>query len=246
MFAIAFLFSTNAAASIQLTEFDVTHAISSSSGIIPVIGVAPGVVSSALVPVGVSFGGVSTPGLYWDSSWTTAATPNSFSQRLFFNLFADPGVTLTFDTLEFDVNSGGSSPMGIELRVFGAGGSTIGSPQYLTVGYFNSPVNLATHVVLDMSSLIPLSNGDAYQFSLSFFDRDPTKRIGLSGDRSDIGVNGGNVFLTGETRRSSGSIAANHLDGSLWPRSWHCKSSSAAPGSGAAGNTLSDASRTYS
>jgi hypothetical protein len=188
----------NAQASIQLAEFDVTNAISSSPAPIPVIGTAPGVLSSPLVPIGVNAGGASTPGLYWSSSWTTAATPNSFTQRLFFNLFANPGVTLSFDTLEFDVFSGGASLMGVELRVFGAGGSTIVSPQLLTAGLFSSPVNLATHVIADVSSLVPVANGDGYQFSLSFFNRGPT-RIGLSGDRSDIGVLGGNMILTGQS-----------------------------------------------
>jgi hypothetical protein len=185
-------------ASIQLAEFDVTNAVSSRSAPIPLIGVAAGVISSPLIPVGVNFGGTSSPGLYWDSSWTTSPTPNSISQRIFFNLFAGPGATVAFDSLDFFAYSGGSPSMGVELRVFGAGGSTITSPQYLAIGSFNSPAGFATHVVADVSSLAPLQNGDAYQFSLSFFNRNPASRIGLSGDRSDIGILGGNVVLTGD------------------------------------------------
>ena len=191
--------ASSAEAAIVLAEFDVTNAISSSSAPIPLVSTAPGVTSSPLIPVGVNFDGTSTPGLYWDSSWTTSAIPNFLTERLFFNVFADSGVTLEFDELQFHVYSGGSSLMGVELRVFGAGNTTIASPQLISGGFFNSPSNFATEIIADVSSLVPLSNGDAYQFSLSFFNRNPASRIGLSGDRSDIGILGGNVILTGES-----------------------------------------------
>ena len=209
---ISLLPGTSAVASIQLAVFDVTHAISSSSAPIPTISTAVGVTSSPLIPIGVSSNGTSTPGLYWDASWTTSSTPNSLSQRLFFNVFAGVGTSVDFDSLDFDVFSGGSSPMGIELRVFGSGGSTILSPQLLVSGLVSSPVNSAAHIAVDVSSLAPLHDGDAYQFSLSFFNRNPSFRIGLSGDRSDIGVSGGNVILTGASMRRSRSTLAARLD----------------------------------
>lgn len=195
----AYMHASQAKAAIKLAEFDVTHAVSSSTAPISVINLAPGVTSSPLVPVGVNFGGVSTPGLYWDSSWTTAASPNYSSQRLFFNLFAGSGTTLTFDTLDFFIYSGGTSLVGVELRVFDGTSTSLFSPQLISSGMFNSPTGFASEVIVDVSSLPAIDNGEVYQFSLSFFARNPSSRVGLTGNRSDIGALGGNMILTGQS-----------------------------------------------
>ena len=116
----------------------------------------------------------------------TAATPNFDTQRLFFNVLGDTGTTLQFTTLDLFIFNGGASPMGVELRAWG-GAASICSPLLVESGIFSTPAGFAGGIVADVSSLPALHAGEGYQFSLSFYDRDPASRIGLSGERSDMG-----------------------------------------------------------
>jgi hypothetical protein len=198
-FVLAFWPMHCASAAPILVRFDVTDAVSTTSATIPETFNAPGVTTSGLVPIGVNFDGGNIPGLYWDSSWTTAASPNFSTQRLFFNLIANPGATIQVATLDFFIFSGVASPMGVDLRAWDSLGTSIFSPNLHESGIFSSPTNFATEIVADVSSLPAIHDGGSYQFSLSFYDRSPSTRIGLSGNRPDFGVFGGDMILTGQS-----------------------------------------------
>jgi hypothetical protein len=198
--ALALFQAPRANATMILADFDVSHATSASTASIPVIVNAPGVTTSPLIPIGINYGGVSgSPGLYWDSAWTTASSPNYDTQRLFFNLIPNVGATIQVDKLDFFIYSGGSSYMGVDLRVWDGVGTSIYSPNLHQAGAFNSPTNFASEVIFDVSSLPAIHYGGGYQFSLSFYNRNPSSRIGLSGNRPDFGVFGGDMILTGQS-----------------------------------------------